>query len=117
MQDKAFGGQHPMHRRRGCVHQIQAGAARGELAMGSVDGRPRLEQLHDRGALGLQQAVHRPAAARHIHQPTDPRALAPHGGPVRVQAEQRTGATGRPAGTDSMIEQGEQPSLHRRLNA
>ncbi len=69
------------------MDQLQPGAAGGQLAVGPVDARPRLEQLHDRGPLCLEQAVHRAAATGPIREPVGTGPLAPADDPIRVQAE------------------------------
>jgi hypothetical protein len=55
--------------------------------VGPDDARPRLEQLHDRGPLCLEQAVHRAAATGQIREPVGTGPLAPADDPIRVQAE------------------------------
>jgi hypothetical protein len=111
LQHKAFRGQHPVHRRRADVHQIQAGAAGGELAVGAVDAGPGPEQLQDRGPLGLEQAVHRAAAARQVREPSGAGPVSPCRGPVRVQAEQRAGTPRRPARVPRVNDEGQQPAF------
>jgi hypothetical protein len=108
LQHKAFGGQHAAHGGLRDVHQLQPGAAVGQLAVRPVDLTPGLEQGEDRGAFCRQQAVHRVPARWGVGEPATLASGLPAGLPGRVQAEPVRGPPGRPAGPFGVVDQVEQ---------
>ena len=99
------------------MHHAEPGAAVGELAVRAVDLTPRLEQLHDRLALTIKQAVQRATARRLVTQPIGP-LLAHPGTPAQltplIKIQQPTRPAPVPAPRHSMLDELEQTRLDRR---
>lgn len=118
LQDKAFGGQNPTHRRGGQVHQLKPGATRRQLAVGPVDAAPGLEQVDDRGR--PPPAARAPRRQRTPCRPTGgppdgPASLRPGPGPGRAAGRTESSTSAR-RGRDRP-EPADPPSPARRLAA